>query len=151
MTALLSIVLWLPVIAAKAVLALLGIVIVPWGVWSGSVPWLYQADDNRPWTVWEMLVRNPVNNMKHLLSHPDEYTTRTNLGGVQMEAQPMIDNDMRFAWRWRRSNILSSIRLVWVYNETRYGELYLGWKLGSAPPALDFAIQPFRWWAKVGN
>ena len=139
---LISILLWPPVMALKIFLALLGVVIVPLGMWTDSVPKLYESDNNRPWTCWEMIVRNPVNNFKKLVAHPYSYSGYGTPDPDKLEK--------KFAWRFRHYGLLSSIRLVWLYNEKKYGEFYLGWKLGSAKPDLDFAMQ-LRVWADVGN
>lgn len=45
------------------------------------------------------------------------------------------------------------IRLLWIYpGARRYGELFIGWKLGYQEIAdeLDFALQP-RFFATVGD
>ena len=59
----------------------------------------------------------------------------------------------RFGWQWRRAGALSMIRLLWIYpGARRYGELFIGWKLGYQEIAdeLDFALQP-RFFATVGD
>ena len=57
----------------------------------------------------------------------------------------------KFQWRFRHYRFMCSIRLLWIYpGRKHYGELYIGWKLNSAPPELDFALST-RVWAEVGN
>ena len=138
----LAILLWPPVIAVKLVLVVLGFIVVPVGMAVGRIPTLYRNDESRgrPYTLWEMVVRNPVDGFKYLLKHPKSWKE----AGLT-EPGPTY-HDKAFAWRWRRSGLLASIRLVWVFRKRKkYGELYLGWKIGSEPPDLDFAtsLRPF--------
>jgi len=138
---LLSIVLWIPVIVIKLVLVVLGLGIVPI---SSKTSGLYRAGTGRPVTYWERAVRNPVGGFDYLLKHPD--TSKT-YGYVLMEPHQMANS---FVWRFKVAGVLSSVRMVWKYSKTRYGECYLGWKIDSAPPQLDFALS-LRPWATVGN
>jgi len=135
--------LWPPVIAAKVVLVLLGPIVVPIGMAFGRVPVLYQADSNRPQTAWEMIVRNPVNGMKWWITPPEYYYT---VGEI---VEPHATTK-RVQARWNVSRLLTSFRFLVKWNDKRYSELYIGWKLGSEPGALDFALS-FRPFATVGN
>ena len=159
----LSIIAWLPVIVIKFVLIIMGLIIVPFymGVLKKNPPGLWRHGMGRPYTVWEAAIRNPVGGFDHLIIHPMEYKVITNLAqhpingfdNIEMEAIPMIKAGQKFAWRFRYAGILSSLRLVWLYPGkyvSHYGELYIGWKLGSNPPLLDFALS-FRPWARVGK
>ena len=69
---------------------------------------------------------------------------------ARMEAPDMIRFGDRFFWRWRWSGWKDGFRCVWVYSEKRYGEFYIGFKLGSSVPGLGFALR-FRPWARVGQ
>ncbi len=132
-----------PLVVVKIILTLLGLIIVPVGM-KTKVPRLYRASEGRPWTFWEMAVRNPVGGLDYLLNHPADYLT---YGYEPLE--PTLQ-DRRFAWRVRQSGVLVSFRCVWRYSAEKYGELYVGWKLGSEPPKLDFATS-LRPWAEVGQ
>lgn len=80
-----------------------------------------------------------------MLKHPEKYVE-----AGTTEPGPTY-HDKSFAWRWRRAGLLSSFRMVWLYPKRKhYGELYIGWKIDSEPPDLDFASSP-RLWAEVGN
>ena len=138
---LLSIVLWIPAIVLKVMLVLIGVFIVHL---TPSNRGLYRAGPGRPTTYWERAIRNPVGGFDYLLPHPD--TSKT-YGYVLMEPHKMANS---FVWRFKVAGVLSSVRLVWKYSKTRYGECYLGWKIDSAPPRLDFALS-LRPWATVGN
>lgn len=142
MRTLLAILLLIPVAAIKIVLVLLGVIVVPLTFQRG-LPSLYRIGVGRPHTMWEAIVRNPVGGFGWLITHPATYAT---YGAVQ---EPHLTT-ARFQWRLRNYRWLSSLRLVWKYSDTRYGELYVGWKLGSAPPELDLALS-VRLWATVGN
>jgi len=141
MKILVSILLWLPVIALKIVLVIAGLLLVRFTSASSG---LYRAGPNRPWTWKERAIRNPVGGFDYLISHPDDHST------FGTENPEPSSQGARFAWRFRIAGILSSIRLVWRYSKKNYGELYLGWKIGSAPPRLDFALS-LRPWADIGN
>lgn len=146
MNKLLAILLLPPVAAIKIILIPIGLVVV----WVKMIylqrdmeHGLYQIEKGRPFTYWEAAIRNPVGGFNFLIKHPDNYDT---YGKVY---EPRLTTD-RFQWRFNHYKLLCSLRLVWKYSGTRYGELYLGWKLGSAPPELDFALS-LRPWATVGN
>ena len=140
-----SILVWIAMIPIKAVLFVAGIVIVPSHFWFKTpLPKLYQRTPGRPNTIWELMIRNPVDGLKRVIKHPDSFSEKG-----MTEPGPTY-HDKSFAWRWRRHKWLSSIRLVWRYNSKKYGEFYLGWKLGSEPPDLDFAIS-LRPYATIGQ
>lgn len=142
MTAL-SVLLWLPVMAVHAVLWLAGLVIVP--ATFPRLPSLYVIAPGRPHTIWEAAIRNPVGGFRWLFAHPPADQVRT--WGTE-NPEPTAQS-RRFAWRFRLSGWMSSLRLVWRYSAGRYGELYVGWKLLSDPPPLDFGVS-LRPWARVG-
>ena len=145
MKILLSILLWVPVAAIKIILVVAGVVIVPMTIdRRDGLPDLYRTGKDRPYTAWEAVFRNPVGGFGWLIDHPlDPYTT---YGSVE---EPTVAGP-RFQWRFNIFDYFSSLRLVWKYSDAHYGELYIGWKLGSAPPEFDFALSP-RFWATIGN
>ena len=143
---LISIVAWIPSLLVKGILYLLGFIIVPVCFkLKLDLPKVYRGTPGRPHTIWELAVRNPVDGFKRLIDHPKRQEVKQK-GDVE---EPHL-TDSKFQWRWRRWKWLSSIRLVWKYNQKRYGEFYFGWKLNSEPPDLDFGVQ-FRPFGKVGN
>ena len=132
----------LPIVAAvKVILVLAGLVLVPL---TPSESGLYRRGKSRPNTWWERAIRNPVGGFGFLIRHPTSVHT---YGWKLVEPH---QSARRFLWRFKTSGVMCSIRLVWKYSATRYGECYLGWKLDSAPPELDFALS-LRPWATVGN
>lgn len=145
MNKLLAILLLPPVAVLKIVLILVGLVIVWVKLRFGNDMrrGIYQIGNGRPYTYWEAAIRNPVGGFNYLIEHPETYAS---YGKVVEPGQ----TDDRFQWRFNHYKLLCSLRLVWKYSDTRYGELYLGWKLGSAPPELDFALS-LRPWATVGQ
>jgi len=142
MKLLLGLALLLPVASIKIVLVILGLVLVPI---TNQVRGLYRKGIGRPDTYWERAIRNPVGGFGWLIKHPPtrKITTR---GSVQEPGS----TTKRVQARLRYSGLLVSVRLLWKYSEEHYGEMYLGWKLRSAPPELDFALS-LRLWADVGN
>lgn len=135
----LGIALWPLIMAVKVALVLVGLVAVRYtdpdrGMWRRGF--------GRPDTWWERAIRNPVGGFDHMIRHPDSY----NQWGEVREAPFTLK---RFQWRVRYSGLLVSVRLLWQYNHERYGELYVGWKLGSNTPLLDFAMS-LRPWATSG-
>ena len=149
---LLSILLWLPVLFIEFLLWPLCAVVVtltiPFG--RSAVPKIFRNDQSRgrPFTWTEMVLRNNSDGWKKMVEHPpiEEIIERGTT-----EPGPTYHNG-HFRWRWRRWRWLSSFRMVWVYpGRKRYGEWYIGWKLNSEPPDLDFASGGIRFWARVGQ
>ena len=134
------------IMTVKAFLVLVGFVVVPLSFWRGrALPDLFQIGRNRPDTIWEAAIRNPVGGFGWIVPHPPEIEVRQ-WGEIE---EPTAEGPW-FQWRIRGCGWLSSIRFVWRYSDKRYGEFYLGWKLLSDPPELDFAMSP-RLWATIGN
>jgi len=148
----LSIALWVPLIAIKWLLIWPVTFVVVSIMWLQRVPheaWpkFFRNDNHRPFTYHEMVFRNFAEGVKRIFRHPPEAEVKE---AGRTEPGPTY-HPKHFAWRWRRYGMASSIRLVWVYPFRKYyGELYLGFKLNSEPPDLDFAtsLRPF---AKVGR
>lgn len=139
--------LWIPVILVKIVLALLGLVLVPI---TSSRSGMYRRGINRPNTYWERAIRNPVGGFGYLLKHPKEYGQY----GVHDPDKWILRNTdtRRSVFRWRWSGWMVSYRRVWKHANNRYSEIYIGWKLGSAPDwaELDFAMQ-YRRKRRIGQ
>lgn len=140
-------VIWPAALATKLILLLLGIpgVAIKRALGLSMKRGVYQVADGRPDTYWEAAIRNPVGGFDFLIDHPPPYTIEQR-GDVKEPG----DTHRKFQWRLRWSGVLVSVRFVWKYSSSRYGELYLGWKLLSEPPKLDFASS-IRPWAKVGQ
>ena len=144
----LSVLAWVPVALVKLALIVVGLPAVyikrrrsgPESMYDG----LFRIEKKRPNTYWEAAIRNPVGGFGYLIDPPTEFAT---YGTHPIE--PTKQNS-RFAWRFRHRKLLSSIRLVWRYSSKYYGELYLGWKLGSEPHQLDFGLS-LRPFATVGQ
>ena len=141
--ALIGVVLWLPVALLKVGLILAGLIVVPLALLRGRLPSLYQAGPGRPVTFWELAIRNPVGGFDYLIDPPYDFEQ----WGEVLEATV---TEKRLQVRVRFAGFLVSLRLLWRYNEDKYGELYVGWKLGSRRDALDFALS-LRPWATVGQ
>jgi len=137
-----SLLVYPPFIALKLVLILVGIPTVGIGLLFGwRIPKLYLADWGRPFTFWEMVVRNPISGLKHYLQDPGSYTqTGHDIPHDEIWKQPFYFRFRRHGW------FLSSIRMVWTYGDDHYGELYFGFKLGSVAGELDFglSIRPYN-------
>ncbi len=141
--AMLAIVLLLPVAVVKIILIVVGLIAVPI---TSPTSGLYRAGPGRPMTYWERAIRNPVGGFGWLIPHPPSTLTKT-YGSV---SEPTSESP-RFQWRFKRSRFpLCSFRVVWRYSAAKYGECYVGWKLDSAPPELDFALS-LRPYATIGQ
>jgi hypothetical protein len=140
-----TLVTWPLAITLKIKLVLLGFLVIPVYKAFGAVehlPRIYRSTRGIH-TFWETAIRNPVDGFKFIIKHPDWRTVReiSNLGTVpDMEHKYLRREGRRFAWRIRYSGWLTSLRLAWIWNESKGGELYFGWKLWSEHEALDFAM-----------
>lgn len=132
-----------PVAAIKAILVIVGLIVVP-VMFSRGLPALYRIGEGRPQTIWEAAIRNPVGGFGFLFEHPEGEVYQI---GEVLEA---TETTKTLQARCRTHKYFASVRFLWKYSETRYGELYIGWKLNSAPPEFDFALSA-RVWAKVGE
>ena len=166
----LSMVAWLPFIALKIALAILGLIFVPLGLmldWP-RLFWLWGNDEEGcpDWWKrrakkenivartfpcwWWYAIRNPVGNLRFLFEEPSRYHEITNWAApgfvptaddLKMEARQMQDRGQRMAFRFRRAGWKSGYRRVWLNGNDRYSEFWIGWKLGSRVPGLGFALQ----------
>ena len=140
---------WVPVIILKVILILIGLPLLAIVFWlDKDIPSLYRQGVGRPLTWWELAIRNPVGGFGFILlgRYPKRPYTIHQLGEV-LEA---TEGSKRFQWRIRYKGILMSFRALWIYNASKYGEVYIGWKLGSSPDELDFALS-FRPYAQIGQ
>ena len=150
-----GVLLWPVMLAVKIVLVLLGLIVVPVALGFGRItdgklmahmfiPKLWRSTRGIP-TFWENAIRNPADGVKFWFKakawHVKGYD------GRDMEPHLM---DTKFAYQYRWSGWFSMIRLVWVYNEHKYGEFFIGFKLGFESDVLDFAVQ-FRPYSTVGQ
>jgi len=158
---------WLPVIAVKLVLILLGLVAVPLmlaihdvdGKWPSRGDWLWlwgNDEEGCPdWWLrmaetkggfiarvprwWWFAVRNPVGNHRFLL-RDREAAYSGNWATRDMEAQDLIRAGITSAWRWAYNGVFAGYRKVWLSGDT-YSEFWIGWKVGSRVPGMGFALQ----------
>ena len=128
---------WLPVIAIKVVLVLLGLLAYVYWRLTGHMPELYKPSRDI-WTFNEIVVRNPADGLKYLVKPPVSWYEATNSNG--MEQHDLRRQGKRVAYRWRRKGLMASLRCTWIWSEKKGGECYIGWKLGSEKGALDFAL-----------
>lgn len=154
-----AIILLIPVAIIKAILVVVGlpVVYIKMKREGDMLKGLYQIGKGRPFTYHEAAIRNPVGGFGWLFEHPPEDDVGT-YGEVREPSDVKFVNGAKvkvpmFQSRFRiyEHDLMCSIRLLWIYPRRKhYGELYIGWKLLSAPPELDFALSP-RIWATVGN
>lgn len=158
--------LWPPVIALKIALILVGLLLVLIGVlWArhdyqrwprilwlwgndedglGPAWWFKRADNVPRWAAewWWLAIRNPVNNSRFLFDDSGGYHERTNWAiDRPMEPNSMAIEGRQSAFRWRRRGWQSGYRRVWLKGDSKYSEIWLGWKIGSKVPGLGFALQ----------
>jgi len=162
MIKLLYILSWILVAIVHIVLILLGLVVVPVAIklnWP-RIFWLWDNDEEGypTWAinrgispfVW-FAIRNPVNNFRFIFSD-----RKANISGNwtedSMEAQDLIDRNMRVAYRWSTNGLFAGYRRVWLTEPDRgwaddpfpyekYSELWVGWKVGSTVPGMGFTLQ----------
>jgi hypothetical protein len=153
---------WIPVALAKAAAAIVGLVVVPFGIaldwpkllwlWGndedGCPAWWLEVARNKHWLIrhfprwWWFAVRNPVNNSRFILDDTGPRHIVTNWRTTEaMEAAELLAVNQRVARRWVWRGMLAGYRRVWLNGNGRYSELWIGWKLGSAVPGLGFAMQ----------
>jgi len=159
---------WIPLIAIKLVLVLLGLIMVPvclgttggeftgmFWLWgndeSKGVPdwWLNNASNKwytRHWPrFWWYAVRNPVNNLRYLFE--DREANITGWGPQSLEASDLIRDKRQSAYRWAYSGPFAGYRRVWINEQPsggepgKYSEIWFGWKLSSDVPGLGFTTQ----------
>ena len=154
---------WIPLIAIKLALALLGLFTVPlalqfsegkyeqwpdiFWVWgndeSKGVPQWF-LDKGRPFpNWWWYAVRNPVNNMRFVFKDRNASFFTNWQPDLPMEAQQMIDAGQITAYRWSYNGPFAGYRRVWL-NDAK------DWNFTSikAPPTHYSEIW-FGW--KVGS
>jgi hypothetical protein len=150
--------LWIPLLAIKLALVILGLVVVPiallmkadmktlpiWGNREGVLSFCKGTD------FWSYAITNPVNNLRYLFDEPIYQEESNWHPELQMEAPEMIVAGRAMAYRYRWSGWMSGYRRVWLNSNDRYSEFWIGWKLGSGVPGLGFTSQ-LRLKRKVGT
>ena len=143
---------WIPLIAIKLALVLLGLIMVPiclattggdftgiFWLWgndkSKGVPdwWLNNAS-NKWWTrywprFWWYAVRNPVNNLRYVFEDTNAGYIVTNWQVYSdeddrdpMEAQGLVDAKQQMAYRWVYAGPFAGYRRVWINEQPSGGE-----------------------------
>ena len=89
-------------------------------------------------TFWWYAVRNNVNNMRFIFKDRE-----AKIEGWEgpMEAQNLIDAGVTKATRWAYSGPFAGYRRVWLTKDGKYGEFWIGWKVGSTVPGMGFNLQ----------
>jgi len=163
---LLYIISWIPVMVIHIILILLGLIIVPIAiriyeahsvVWP-KLFWVWGNDEEEypSWAAdrdispfWWYAIRNPVNNFRFIFSDR-KAAISGNWTEDRMEAQDLIDRNMRRAYRWSYNGLFAGYRKVWITARPshmplgvpgEYSELWVGWKIGSAVPGMGFTLQ----------
>lgn len=162
---------WIPMLAVKLVLMLLGLVVVPLALttryltaspvydenhWPG-IFWLWGNDEEgcpqwwrerkhpwyiRPWyRFWWYAIRNPANNLRFCFQDPEEFHAETNWSMDSMEAAQMQKASQSMAYYWRWHKWKSCYRRVWLNGNLNYSEIWFGWKIGSPVPGCGFTSQ----------
>lgn len=105
----------------------------------GPPKWFLDKDRPLPnW--WWYSVRNPVNNMRYLFEDPVDYEVE-GWAPNSMEAYDLINNELDSASYWRYKGPFAGYRKVWLTDEGKYSEFWVGFKVGSTVPGLGFTLQ----------
>ena len=164
---------WIPVILLHIPLLLLGLIMVPIGLFYSwpKLCWLWYNDEEGcpDWwfdtakmkggfigmfpRFWWYAVRNPVNNFRFIFKD-----RKANISGNwtegRMEAQDLIDRRMKVAYQWKWSGPFAGYRRVWLryygMSAVTYSEFWIGWKIGSTVPGMGFTLQ-YRRNRKIGT
>ena len=152
-------------------MALLGLVLVPIGIWRYDhtgrwpallTPWgnfehplwglpFWYTDRYAPthWAAkrfprfWWLAGRNPANNMRRWFKQPGSFGQRGWAGPV--DPRSAREHSKRLLWRYRWSGLLGELWVIYVWNDEYHFRFRLGWKLGQADEAgsdyLGYAIQ----------
>jgi hypothetical protein len=90
---------------------------------------------------WWFCIRNSTNNFRYLFDDTKPFKTIGWQDDV-MEAHTLIAAGVKSASRWRYRGLLAGYRKVWLNDDGEtYGELWVGWKVGSKVPGLGFTTQ----------
>ena len=88
---------------------------------------------------WWFAMRNPVNGMRYIFE--DREPTYEGWGGEPMEANDLIEANVKKASRWAYNGVFAGYRRVWLNGNNKYSEFWFGWKVGSKVPGMGFAAQ----------
>lgn len=119
----------------------------------GCPDWWFRVAENKGGFIakfpafWWYAVRNPVNNRRFIFKDRE-----AKIDGWEgpMEAQNLIDAGVKSATRWAYSGFFAGYRRVWLKKDNKYGEFWIGWKVGSTVPGLAFTMQ-LRRNAEIGQ
>jgi hypothetical protein len=158
---------WIPLLAIKIGLVLLGLMTIPialrFGEDSKSWPkifWIWGNDEEEcpDWWIdikstthwwisiwpcwWWYAIRNPVNNFRYVFKDREVKEMETNWDpDIPMEAGNMMQEGQQMAYKWSFSGPFAGYRKVWLNGLDRYSEIWFGWKIGSDVPGLGFTSQ----------
>ena len=142
--------LWFVRIPFEILVFLAGLIVVPFYVLilKKDPPKLWGFGETRPHTLNEAMFRNSSHGtcffFKPVNTGYEEWGHRSSM-------EPTV-NGPRLVWRVRYKFPYISLRVVWRYNNKRYGEFYWGWKIASDPVKFCFAVPlGVRVWATIGN
>ena len=146
---LLSVLLWLPALAIKFLLFLVGLVVVPFTDADNPVygnnenPWppaWYRKGQPLWWRdyLWRAW-RNPVNNVRYFFTEPSADIVR----GVLSPDEVVRKGLSVSAWRWTRASLYSEYWYLREFNY-KYYEFRIGWKFSGVPgfaPTLQLGVR----------
>ena len=145
---LLSVILWIPAITLKIMLAIIGLVVVPftkpdnviYGNNEHPTPPKWFRPEWSEWArdYWWRAIRNPVNNLRYFMDEPpiDE------LHGVQNCDVAVRTDGQTSAWRFVRGGKYSEFWYVKRVGD-EFFEFRIGWKFSGVPgfgPTIQFRL-----------
>lgn len=146
---LITIILWIPALAIKLLLALIGLVAVPltkpsnpiWGNNEHPVPphwFMPEKKEKLRDYVWRA-IRNPVNNVRYLFEQPEPSI----VSGVMDPDDAVRSGTVKSAARWIRSGVYSE---YWYLRRKgdKFFEFRIGWKFSDVPgfaPTLQLGLR----------
>lgn len=136
--------LWIPMLALKATVVLLGLVAVPLMLATRNKPaWLW-----RPWynprtgldvpswftrsRFWWNAIRNPANGLR---SYPwitvkiDQEKVRSKSNGLPTNPYPLRKKNRRVGWFYAWHGVYSGLWVCVLWNRTHHMKLRFGWKI----------------------
>jgi hypothetical protein len=158
---------WIPVMAFRIVGVLMGLIAVPVALLFPRWPkllWLWGNDEDDPrvdermqwwrdkaaasknpirrWfpNFYWYTVRNPFNNMRYIFKDR-EATFSGSWKQAAMNARNLKNKNVSFAYRWAHSGPFAGYRAVWLHDNNKWSEIWIGWKIGSGTPGLGFTSQ----------
>lgn len=135
----LSVMLWVPALAAKFLLAAVGLVVVPFTDSKTNTvygnredpfpPHWYRPGQPERWRdyAWRAL-RNPVNNLRYLIREPVWLDVATDNPDTVVRTMKRISH-----YRWTRSDLFSEFWYLRRVGFNKYFEFRIGWKFSGVP------------------